>query len=291
MPPWKLLLLNLYYHGSLPWRTIVNRQRQHNGRAPIIVLFAHRIADEHPNAWTEPNALFERQIRWLKRRFEFVSLAEAQRRIRLRRNERTCIALTFDDGYADNCRAALPLLLRERVPFTYFVSTHYILTGEAFPHDAARGCPLVPNTPGEIRELARAGVDIGAHTRTHPDLGPITDVNRLYDELVVARHELEEISGARVRYFAFPFGQHKNLNSAAFQMASSAGYAGVCSAYGGYNFPGDDPFHIQRIHLDNDMIRLKNWVTFDPGKLRSIRRYDPDLPAIEMPAEAAGVVA
>ena len=54
-------------------------------------------------------------------------------------------------------------------------------------------------------------------------------------------------------------------------MAKKAGYAGVCSAYGGYNFPGDDPFHLQRIAGDGTMIRLKNWVTLDPRKLRTPR--------------------
>ena len=49
--------------------------------------------------------------------------------------------------------------------------------------------------------------------------------------------------GSDVRYFAFPYGQHENLSAAAFRVAFEAGYEGVCSAYGGYNFPGDDPFH------------------------------------------------
>jgi hypothetical protein len=47
----------------------------------------------------------------------------------------------------------------------------------------------------------------------------------------------------------------------------------VCSAYGGFNFPGDDPFHLQRIAADSVMVRLKNWVTMDPRKLRT-RRFE-----------------
>ena len=54
---------------------------------------------------------------------------------------------------------------------------------------------------------------------------------------------------------------------------ASRGYAGVCSAYGGFNFPGDDPFHLQRIHADDDLIRLKNWVTVDPRKLQETRQF------------------
>ena len=43
----------------------------------------------------------------------------------------------------------------------------------------------------------------------------------------------------------------------AFRVAYEAGYDGVCSAYGGYNFPGDDPFHLRRIHADPEFIRLQ----------------------------------
>jgi hypothetical protein len=54
-------------------------------------------------------------------------------------------------------------------------------------------------------------------------------------------------------------------------MAKQAGYEGVCSAYGGYNFPGDDAFHLQRIHGDDDMLRMKNWLSVDPRKLAVLR--------------------
>jgi peptidoglycan/xylan/chitin deacetylase (PgdA/CDA1 family) len=286
MPVWKQLLLNLYYYGSYPARVRRNARLQASGRAPVMVLFYHRIADEVPNPWTTSTRAFARQIRWLSRHFEIVSLAEAQRRLRGGRLDRPCVAITFDDGYADNCRMALPLLIERRIPCTYFVSTRHILQGTPFPHDVARGWPLAPNTPAEICELARAGVEIGAHTRTHADLGRLTDADRLYEEVVVARHELQELTGASIRYFAFPYGQRANLTPEAFCMAREAGYEGVCSAYGGFNFPGNDPFHLQRIHVDEELIRLKNWTTIDPRKLRSVQRYDYLLEPSETLVEA-----
>ena len=57
-------------------------------------------------------------------------------------------------------------------------------------------------------------------------------------------------SSREVRYFAFPYGLPENMSTEAFRIARGAGYRGVCSAYGGYNFPGDDPFHIRRFHAD-----------------------------------------
>ncbi len=273
MLDWKSALLSVYYYGSYPQRAWRNARWRAQGRAPIIVLFYHRVADDLSTPWTASNRMFERQIHWLKRNFDMVSLAEAQGRMIAGYNDRPCVAITFDDGYADNCRFALPLLIEQHIACTYFVSTQHVLEGVPFPHDAELGQPLAANTPDELRALAAQGIEIGAHTRTHADLG-VADEKAMFDELVLARRELQAIVGSPIRYFAFPYGQHENLNPVAFLLARSAGYEGVCSAYGGFNFPGDDPFHLQRIHADNDMIRLKNWTSLDPRKLRSVRRYD-----------------
>jgi hypothetical protein len=49
----------------------------------------------------------------------------------------------------------------------------------------------------------------------------------------------------------------------------------VCSAYGGYNRPGDDPFHIHRIHADPRWSRFCNWMTADRNARRKIEPFDP----------------
>lgn len=278
MKSWKRCLLDTYCHATAPYRWWQNLRDARSGRAPVLVLFYHRVADDHPTPWSCSNAVFRRQMLWLKRRFEMVSLAEAQRRIRSGHNHHPTVAITFDDGYADNCREALPLLLRERIPCTYFVSTRYVFEGLPFPHDVALGHRFAPNTVAQLRELAAAGIDIGAHTRTHPDLGRIHDPGRLHDEVVAAGEELQAAVGKPVRFFAFPFGLFGNLNAAAFHMAYDAGYEGVCSAYGAMNFPGDDAFHIQRIHGDDNMSQFRNWMTIDPRK-RNLPRYDYHKPA------------
>jgi peptidoglycan/xylan/chitin deacetylase (PgdA/CDA1 family) len=218
---------------------------------------------------------FAEQIGWLRSRFDLVSLAEAQSRIAAGRNRFPTACITFDDGYADNMRFAVPLLLKHQISFTYFVSTSHVLGGRPFPHDVTAGQPLGPNTPAQLKQLAAAGVEIGAHTRRHVDLGGERTAGELYDEIVRCKWELEHAVGRDVRYFAFPFGQHENLSAAAFRVAHDAGYTGVCSAYGGYNFPGDDPFHLRRFHADPEFIRFKNWLTVDSRKLRMHCDFDP----------------
>jgi peptidoglycan/xylan/chitin deacetylase (PgdA/CDA1 family) len=258
------LTLGAWYYASLPWRDVKS------GCAPVTILFYHRVADEHPNPWTISTAGFSRQVEWLRRRFDLVSLEEAQRRIRAADSPRPAVAITFDDGYAENCSHALPLLIKLKVPCTYFVATRFVLNDEAFPHDVQAGRPLPVNTPEQIRALANAGVEIGAHTRGHIDLGPETNRRVLEDEIIGAAEDLTEITGRRPRYFAFPFGRHRNMNADAFHLARDAGFEGVCSAYGGYNALGGDPFHLKRFHGDPDLLRVKNWVTVDPRKAYTI---------------------
>ena len=67
----------------------------------------------------------------------------------------------------------------------------------------------------------------------------------------------------------------ENMSTAAFEIAYQAGFWGVCSAYGGYNLPGDDCFHVQRIHGDPEWSRFRNWLTLDPRKLKRPRQFDP----------------
>jgi len=274
MNPLKDILLNVYYVSTLGKRRRAAADRALRGTEPVSVLFYHRVADNTPNAWTMPTATFAKQVRWLKEHFDVVDLTEAQRRIASGRNERPTVAITFDDGYAENMQFAVPLLLKEKLPFTYFVSTNHVFGNRPFPHDEAAGEPLAPNTLSQLREMAAAGVEIGAHNRNHIHLG-VVPVDVMEEEIVGSKHDLEQALEREVRYFAFPYGQPADLSTAAFQIAYQAGYHGVCSAYGGYNFPGDDPFHLRRIHADCETIRVKNWLTVDPRKLRNPIQFDP----------------
>lgn len=271
MHPLKQSLVDLYYHATRPYRAAWMWRACAARKAPVMILFYHRVADQQPNGWTCSTQLFARQMRWIRERYDVVTLGEAQRRIR-HGHDRPSVAITFDDGYADNNDFALPLLVRERMACTYFITLRNAQTGEPFPHDAQLGRPLKPNTIDDLRRWADAGVEIGGHTRTHLNLGAIRDMDQLYDEVVGSARELGEAIDRPIRYFAAPFGLPQNLQPAVFELAREAGFEAVCSAYGGYNLPGDDAFHLQRIHADDDFARFRNWLTVDPRKL-NVPRY------------------
>jgi len=273
MPLWKWLLLNVYYHGTKPVRWWINYKLAAQRRMPIAVLYYHRIADDGATSCTMPNRTFFQQVGWLRRNFELISMEEVQRRLRSGINDRPAVHITFDDGYADNSQAAIPWLVRERIPCTYFVTAASVLEQRPFNHDLEWGANLLPNSPEELRAMASAGIEIGAHTYSHCDLGSLTDAAVLHKELVIARQDLSLVIGRPIRYFSFPFGLHVNLSCQAFALAAQSGYECVCSAYGGYNYPGDDAFHIHRIPAVCELLRMKNWLTADPRKIHT-RRFE-----------------
>ena len=249
-----MLLLNAYYLATLPARRRAAADRAARGMEPVRVLFYHRVADAHPNDWTMPTGDVRRADSLAAASGSTSStLAEAQRRIASGRNRWPTVCITFDDGYADNMQFAVPLLLQEQIPFTYFVSTNHVLRQPAV--SARRGGRPAACRRTRSRNFANwpRPASRSAPTRaTTSTWAASMPHDQLVDEIVGC----EARSGSRpcereVRYFAFPYGQPANLCTAAFRIAYSAGYHGVCSAYGGYNFPGDDPFHLRRIHADS----------------------------------------
>ncbi len=260
-------LIETYRLAMLPARTAHRWWMSSQSTVPVSVLFYHRVSDVNPNPWTISRRGFEQQIDWLMDNFDVISLAECQRRVRSE-NTRPAVAITFDDGYAENCEWAFPYLIERQIPTTYFVTLGNVLTQQPFEHDVRFGREVPVNTIEQIRALARAGIEIGGHSRTHPDLGSIECEERLVDEIVTATGELGKYIEQPINYVAFPFGQLKNLSPKLFQIAKAAGLQGVCSAYGGFNFIGHDAFHIKRIHGDPNFSRLRNWLQFDLKMLR-----------------------
>eukprot|EP01047_Picozoa_sp_COSAG01_P079740 COSAG01_NODE_15243_length_1358_cov_1.042891_2_plen_50_part_01 len=50
----------------------MHRRMARSGQVPVLALFYHRVADDHPNPWTIRCDDFQRQIDWLQDHFEIV---------------------------------------------------------------------------------------------------------------------------------------------------------------------------------------------------------------------------
>jgi peptidoglycan/xylan/chitin deacetylase (PgdA/CDA1 family) len=98
--------------------------------------------DIDPSSKIEPENininLFKKQLVYLKKNFEIVSIDEfCSRYSRNKLNHRE-IVLTFDDGYRNNLDVLAPLMLENDVPFTVFISTNHIEQGKLFPTSVIR---------------------------------------------------------------------------------------------------------------------------------------------------------
>jgi len=77
---------------------------------------------------------FERQMNFISKKLNVISLANMVRKIRMDENEnKTYIAITFDDGYEDNFKLGAPILEKYNVPATFFLTTDFIDNANLVP--------------------------------------------------------------------------------------------------------------------------------------------------------------
>lgn len=95
-----------------------------------VVLMYHELAEDQEDidAWTVVRkSSFIEQIKYLRRNFKVVSLADAIARMREGENDEPPMAvITFDDGNLGNHRVLLPLIKSMNLPVTIFVATGHI---------------------------------------------------------------------------------------------------------------------------------------------------------------------
>jgi peptidoglycan/xylan/chitin deacetylase (PgdA/CDA1 family) len=97
-------------------------------RDRLSILIFHRILRKpDPLLPSEPTAeQFEALLRHLKARFTVLPLLDAVRCLYSGTLPASALAITFDDGYADNLAVAAPILRRNGIPATVFIATGYL---------------------------------------------------------------------------------------------------------------------------------------------------------------------
>ena len=127
-------------------------------------------------------------------------------------------------------------------------------SGDGFRHERldrrrwpnAAGAPLDKMLNwAQVRELAAAGIEIGAHSHSHPQLDQLAD-DTLCGELRVGRALLEDCVGAPVRALAYPFG----YSSPRVRLAArAAGYRCAAAVRNIRATSSDDLFMLPRLTI------------------------------------------
>ena len=216
------------------------------GNAAVVATF-HRVQKTDPaDSLSIDVEAFERHCRFFRQHFRVVSLRTLVDRLERRLPLDRHLAITFDDGYLDNFENAKPVLQRLGLPATFFVVTDWMGTAVVPWWDRARGVEHPWMTWDQVRRLHHDGFEIGAHTRSHVDLGKVGGIEAEH-EILGARQELERQLGARVESFACPYGGRRHVTEGNRALVKRAGFRCCCSSFGGINPTGTDPFHVRRV--------------------------------------------
>ncbi|MFH8656814.1 polysaccharide deacetylase family protein [Streptomyces afghaniensis] len=227
----------------------------HRSPVPWVAMY-HSVGDcsDDPYRITVTPERLGSQLAWLRRRgLQGVSVTELLA-ARARGEGRNLVGLTFDDGYADFVTDALPLLHRFDCGATLFVLPGRLGGDNAWD-------PLGPRKPlltaDGIRQAAAEGVEIGSHGLTHVDLTRADDLT-LKAEVAESRARLEELTGAPVEGFCYPYG---TIDARAVQAVREAGYTYGCAIDPG---PLTGPHALPRVYVGQDdtawRLHLKYWL-------------------------------
>lgn len=173
-------------------------------RGAAVVVTFHRVNDRtDDDGLTCGIKMFQGWCRFLRDEFHVISLRDMIGKLRRGMELDRELAITFDDGYADNYECAAGVLNSSGLPATFFIVSQFI-DKEVVPWwDARRGLRFPWMTWDQVRELRASGFEIGAHTRTHVNLGEVSG-DEARNEIIESRLELEEKLGGRVTLFAYP---------------------------------------------------------------------------------------
>lgn len=175
------------------------------------------------------------------------------------------IALTFDDAYADFHSVALPLLASHGMTATLFVPTGHVGGYSRWMCREGEGERTILSWPA-LTEIAACGIEIGAHSHTHPELDRI-GASGLAGQVRYPKALLEDRLGVAVTSFAYPYGHHDRRVRDA---VAAAGYGGACTMNSWAATPGDHPLELPRTAVfdDTDVSSLAARLAASHGRAR-----------------------
>lgn len=313
-------------------------------RAYLQVLIFHRVLPTADPLFPQEvdAAQFDRICGWLRDWFTVLPLDEAVRALGVGALPARALAITFDDGYADNHDVALPILCRHGLMATFFIATGYLdggrmwndtiieslrrTTADALDLRDAHGLSLgthslrttaerraaidaiIPRvkhlpaahrqsaaeaiarsakaalpdglmmTSGQVIALHRGGMQIGAHTVTHPILA-LLGADEARAEIVASRQSLEHLLDAAVRVLAYPNGQPgQDYSAETVAIARASGFDAAVTTAWGASDSRTDRFEIPRF-TPWDRTRARFGVRLGKNLWLSSRGAPPQLPA------------
>jgi peptidoglycan/xylan/chitin deacetylase (PgdA/CDA1 family) len=220
-------------------------------RVPVLVyhnVAPHRIGETRTQATADVTPeTFEAQMAYLRE--HGVAVVPLQQLVAALKGraavQEPAVVIAFDDGWEGQYRHAFPILRRFGYTATFFIITDAVGKDDYMTWD-------------QLRELRRAGMTIGSHSRTHRVLTAIRDRCLLDDEIAGSRRVLESELRAPVAFFAYPFGAQTPSVLAAVR---DAGYQAARGFPGGAWNRAADIWTLRSVGVTDDLPRFARLCT------------------------------
>jgi peptidoglycan/xylan/chitin deacetylase (PgdA/CDA1 family) len=154
------------------------------------------------------------------------------------------LLLTFDDAYADLPGVVMPMLAERGIPAVVFAVAGQV--GGENVWDRAKGARPLPLLDEDgLRQLVRAGHEVGSHGATHRPLSRVP-VEELSEELTGSADRIEAAGVPRPRALAYP---HGDRSPTVMRLARDAGYTVAFSIDAGVVYRGADRWSLPRVEV------------------------------------------
>jgi peptidoglycan/xylan/chitin deacetylase (PgdA/CDA1 family) len=229
------------------WRRLHAADRRLAALPLVPILLYHSISDAPPAVgrdFTVDPASFGLHLDLIaQRRLEPLTVSDFVETVR-RRDERRlarAVVITFDDGFRDFATAALPALRDRGLTATLYVTTGVLRGGPEPPADPVLAEHMLDWA--ELAGLRGAGIEIGAHSHTHPQLDTLAP-RAARREIAGSKALLERSLGEPVRSFAYPHGYSSRRVR---RLVQQAGYESACAVKDTLSSAEDDRFALSRL--------------------------------------------
>ncbi|WP_298705219.1 polysaccharide deacetylase family protein [uncultured Veillonella sp.] len=146
------------------------------------------------------------------------------------------VLITFDDGYEDNYKNALPILQKYGMKATFFMIADSI------------GQPRFMNAD-QLQALEAAGMTVESHTYSHKDLRQLSDSD-VQKELTLSKQILEATLHHPIEYIAFPCGFSDGRIE---NFTKAAGYKMAVTVEAGNAKRGENMYNLPRVAVFEGM--------------------------------------
>lgn len=216
-----------------------------------VVVGFHRVTDAAPeDAMTLSPATFEAYCRFFRKNFTVTSLAALVAKLETGQPLAGELAISLDDGYADNHAVAAPILESLGLPATFFLTADLVGHATVPWWDTASPVPHPFMSWDAARDLKRRGFELGGHSASHADLGT-TSGEAARREIGGGRDTLARELGTAPTLFAYPYGRPDAMTEANRRLVAEAGFRCCCGGAGAVNETGTAPMRMERFLISN----------------------------------------